>query len=188
MVNTRSKPDSIARCIAFIAATALLSACSSGGINDLESFVAQVKSENPGKVEPLPELKPFEKYTYTANIEELRDPFITWETINPTAEKAKGSGDPSGVSPDGGRTRETLESYPLETLTMMGTLEYSNEYWGLIKAPDGIVYRVKSGNYIGQNHGKITKVDGEIISLTEIVSDGLGGWKNRTTELTLAEE
>lgn len=188
MVGKRSRLNSTANSVVCILVVMLLSACSSGGISDLESYVAKVKSENPGKVDPLPELKPFEKYTYSAHIDELRDPFITWETINPTADRAKGKEELGGISPDGGRTRETLESYPLETLTMMGTLEYSNEYWGLIKAPDGIVYRVKSGNYIGQNHGRITKVESESISLTEIISDGLGGWENRAGELSLIEE
>ncbi len=173
----------------YLCAVLMLSACSSSGISDLETFIANVKAENPGRVEPLPELKPFEKYTYSAFLDEIKDPFITWETINPKVDRSKiAKGSYGDIFPDGERSRETLESYPLETLTMMGTLEYSNENWGLIKAPDGIVYRVKGGSYIGQNHGKISKVDGNNIFLVEIVSDGLGGWKNRPAELSLNDE
>ncbi len=173
-----------------LSAVVMLSACSSSGTGDLEGFVAKVKSGNPGRVEPLPELKPFERYTYSAYLEGIKDPFVTWATINPKVDSRK---DPAGetnngVLPDGERSREALESYPLETLTMMGTLEYSNENWGLIKAPDGIIYRVKSGSYIGQNHGKISKVSSDDIVLIEIVSDGLGGWENRPAELSLNEE
>jgi len=165
-------------------------ACSSGGTSDLEGFVAKVKAGNPGRVEPLPELKLFEKYAYSAYLDEIKDPFITWETINPKVDRLKSAsgGVNDGVFPDGERAREALESYPLETLTMMGTLEYSNENWGLIKAPDGIIYRVKNGNYMGQNHGKISKINSEDIALTEIVSDGLGGWENRPVELSLNED
>jgi len=173
----------------YLSAVLMLAACSNSGVSDLEAFTTQVKAENPGKVEPLPELKPFEKYTYSAYLDEIKDPFITWETINPKVDKSrKSNGESSGIFPDGERVRETLESYPLETLTMMGTLEYSNANWGLIKAPDGIIYRVKSGNYIGQNHGKISTVSDENIVLVEIVSDGLGGWENRPVELSLNEE
>jgi len=190
--NRRNKVGLIChqRTLFFLAATLLLSACSSGGVGDLEAYVVKVKAENPGNVEPLPELKPFEKYTYSAYLEDLKDPFITWETINPNADKGKKNKALAGggVTPDGQRTREMLEAYPLETLTMMGTLEFSSQYWGLIKAPDGVVYRVKGGNYIGQNHGKVTKVGSETISLVEIVPDGLGGWKKRPTELSLNNE
>ncbi len=168
----------------------MLSACSSEGTSDLEDFVAKVKEKNPGQVEPLPELKPFEKYAYSAYFDGIKDPFVTWATINPKVDRLKGAGGgmDNGVFPDGERTREALESYPLETLTMVGSLEYSNESWGLIKAPDGIIYRVKSGSYIGQNHGKISKVSSEDVALIEIVSDGLGGWENRPVELSLNEE
>jgi len=173
----------------YLCVAMMLSACSSSGVGDLEAFIAKVKAENPGKVEPLPELKPFEKYTYSAYLEDIKDPFITWETINPKVDRSKKSNAMNdGIFPDGERSRDTLESYPLETLTMMGTLEYSNENWGLIKAPDGIVYRVKSGSYIGQNHGKISKVGSDNIALIEIVSDGLGGWENRPAELSLNDE
>jgi len=173
----------------YLSALLMISACGNDGIGDLKGFVAKIKAETPGKVEPLPELKPFEKYTYSAYLEELKDPFVTWETINPKIDHSRKSGGiAGGVLPDGSRQRETLESYPLETLTMMGTLEYENENWGLIKAPDGIVYRVRRGNYIGQNHGKVSMVDSDSISLVEIISDGLGGWKNRPAGLSLNNE
>jgi len=173
----------------YLSAAVMITACSNSGVSDLEAFTAKVKAENPGKVEPLPELKPFEKYTYSSYLGELKDPFVTWATINPKVDNSpKSNGEKDGVSPDGSRVKETLESYPLETLTMMGTLEYDSAHWGLIKAPDGIIYRVKSGNYIGQNYGKISKVSDEDITLIEIVSDGLGGWENRSAGLSLNEE
>lgn len=187
--KVRRRESDYLRIIITLSAALMLSACSNSGVNDLQSFIAEVKAGNPGQVEPLPELKPFEKYSYTAFLDELKDPFITWETINPKADRAKiAKGSYGDIFPDGERSRETLESYPLETLTMMGTLEYENVNWGLIKAPDGIVYRVKGGSYIGQNHGKISKVDSSNIVLVEIVSDGLGGWKNRPAELSLNDE
>lgn len=179
------------RTACYLSAILLLSACSSDGVSDLESFVVKVKASNPGRVDPLPELKPFEKFTYSAYLEEIKDPFITWETINPNSDKnkkSKATAGTGGITPDGERAREMLEAYPLETLTMMGTLKFSEQYWGLVKAPDGIVYRVKDGNYIGQNHGRVTKIESENISLIEIVSDGLGGWKKRPVELSLNNE
>ena len=71
---------------------------------------------------------------------------------------------------------------------MMGTLEFKKSSWGLVKAPDGIVYRVKPGNYLGQNYGRILDVQEKKIVLTEIVPDGLGGWEERQAALAVNEE
>ena len=91
-----------------LSAVVLLSACSSGGTSDLEGFVAKIKAGNPGRVEPLPELKPFERYTYSAYLDEIKDPFVTWATINPTVDRQKGGGGGmnNGVLPDGERSTE----------------------------------------------------------------------------------
>ncbi len=188
------QPEGLFHCrlLLVLSAVLMLSACSSDGVSDLEAFIVKVKAETPSRVEPLPELQAFEKYAYRAFIEDIKDPFVTWATINPKADrskKSKGDGEKGGgLLPDGGRDRQVLEAYPLETLTLMGSLEFANEYWGLVKAPDGMVYRVKAGNYIGQNHGKISVVTSDDLSLVEIVSDGLGGWKNRSVELSLNDD
>lgn len=162
--------------------TVILAGCSEQNMGDLQNYVADVKSRK-GHVEPLPVFTPVEKFTY--NAEDMKDPFTTWKTE--VAQAGKGE-DQSEMAPDNERQPEELEAFPLDTLRMMGILEMKGVRWGLVKASDGIVYRVKVDNYMGQNFGKITAVEPERIVLTEIVPNGLGGWERREASLTLNME
>jgi len=161
----------------------LLPACSNNGMSDLQKFINDVKAEKQGRIEPLPEFKPYETFVY--NDDEIKDPFTSWETQVQNVAK---SGSDSLIHPEEHRRKEVLEGFPLNALLMMGTLEYQDQVWGLIKAPDGIVYRVKEGNYLGENHGKIKQIFRNQMALTEIVPDGLGGWQVRQASLSLVGE
>ncbi len=161
--------------IPLLMAAALAAGCSSKD-SELESFIAQTKQESPGGVEPLPEVKPYESFYYTAQT--LRSPFLPG-----------GSGDSStpSVRPDIKRNREFLEQFPLDSLTMVGTLGMNARSYGLVKTRDGLVQRVQVGNYIGQAEGRITSIEPSKISVTEIVPDGLGGFMERSAALALNE-
>ena len=95
----------------------------------------------------------------------------------------------SGVRPDPNRVREELEKYALASLRMVGTVSTGNsgELWALISAPDGVVPRVRKGNYLGNNHGKITNISEQRIDLKEIVPDGPGRWQERESFLSLTQ-
>jgi type IV pilus assembly protein PilP len=160
----------------------LLSACSDNGVNDLRQFVENAKQKK-GRVEPLPQFKPVESYAYQAA--QLRDPFGAGGASLRVAGSDKGG---SGVNPDISRRKEALESYPLDALQMMGTFEFKDAKWGLIKAPDGIVYRIRPGNHLGQNYGKVQAIQDKKITLVEIVPDGLGGWLERDAYLAINEQ
>lgn len=166
------------------ALTLLLSACSESGMGDLEVYVAKVKAEPAGQIDPLPEFKSFETYVY--NPEGFKDPFAEWKTTAETDMVVRG-GD-NGIRPEATRQKEVLEGFPLDALKMLGTLEIRGVMWGLVKAPDGIVYRVKQGNYLGKNHGKIIAIENEKLALVEIVPNGLGGWEERPADLALNEQ
>jgi len=161
--------------VATLALATLLAGCSSKD-SDLQAFIDRTSQEQPGGVEPLPEVKPYDNFFYTA--QGLRSPFVPG-----------GSGDSSSprVRPDIKRSREFLEQFSLDTLKMVGTLVMNDRRYGLVQTRDGVVHRVLSGNYIGQNDGHITKVDDSRISITEIVPDGLGGYMERPTFLALNE-
>ena len=161
---------------------AVLAGCSDQNMGDLQNYVADVKSRK-GQVEPLPVFTPVEKFVY--NSEDMKDPFTTWKT---EVAQVKGQDQSGDMAPDKQREREELEAFPLDTLRMMGIVEMKGTRWGLVKASDGIVYRVKVNNYMGQNFGKITAVEPERIVLTEIVPNGLGGWERREASLTLNME
>ncbi len=60
------------------------------------------------------------------------------------------------MRPDSKRNREFLEAFALDTLKMVGTMRISGQYYGLVRASDGLVHRVLPGNYLGQNEGRIT--------------------------------
>ncbi len=144
----------------------------SGRDADLDSFIHATKGSAGGRVEPLPEVKPYQAFTYAA--QGMRSPFVPG-----------GSGVASSVRPDVHRPREFLEQYALDTLKMVGTLNLSGRYYGLVLARDGRVHRVTTGEHMGQNDGTITEVTPTKIGLTEIIPDGLGGYVERPAALGL---
>jgi type IV pilus assembly protein PilP len=152
-----------------------LGACS-GRDSELEAFIAATKKEPGGRVEPLPEVKPYEGFTYEAR--NLRSPFMPG---------GSGSASAQSVRPDSKRNREFLEQFSLDTLRMVGTLKLNGRNYGLVKTKDGLVHRVLPGNYIGQADGRITEISPSKIHLVEIVPDGLGGYMERPAALALSE-
>lgn len=157
-----------------IAAAMLAAGCSTKDA-DLDDFIARTKQEQPGGVEPLPEVKPYESFFYTDQAR--RSPFV------PGASAASAQ----GVRPDVKRNREFLEQFSLDTLTMVGTLRLGGRNFGLVRTRDGLVHRVLVGNYIGQNDGRITSIEPSKINVNEIVPDGLGGYMERSAALALNE-
>jgi len=150
-----------------------LSGCSSKD-DELDQFISDTKKEAGGRVEPLPELKPYESYVYESA--SMRSPFM------PGGSGASSAG---GLRPDQRRNREFLEQFSLDTLRMVGTLKMSDRTYGLIKTKDGLVHRVLPGNYLGQYDGRVTEISPSKISVVEVVPDGLGGYMERSAQLAL---
>lgn len=161
-----------------VGAAVLLAGCAPG-MADLKAWVAEVKAR-PGKpLEPLPVMRQFETFEYTA--QNLRDPFS-----NPAAEPASTAGSIPG--PDSNRRKEPLEAYPLDSLDMVGTLGAGRGMLGLIMDPERVVHRVTPGQYLGQSNGRIDAIFEDRIELTELVPDGAGGWLERKAEVALGDE
>ena len=153
-----------------------LTGCGGGSMDDLQTFVAETGRDMQGKIEPLPQVKVYEPFTYNAF--DLPDPF------KPRKLSTGGGG---GMQPDLNRPKEPLEAYSLETLKMVGILSRQGVVHAVIKTPDNTIYHVRKGNYVGQNFGLITQIrDGEV-SLREIVQDSAGDWSERTSTLLLQE-
>lgn len=182
MIDRRSRHGRLYGIAALAALLVVLTGCSGSGVSDLRQFVETAKQKK-GRVEPLPEIKPVETFTYSAFTQ--KDPFQSWNSD--LAGKSPGGND-SGIQPDSSRRKEKLESYPLDTLRMMGALEFQGVRWGLVRAPDGVVHRVRTGNHMGQNYGKIKSISNDKLMLTEIVPDGLGGWEERNASLAVSEQ
>jgi type IV pilus assembly protein PilP len=159
-------------------ALAVLAGCSSE-IDELKAFVRDSEKGLPRRIEPLPAVKPFEPFTYEGF--DLPDPF------KPRKLTGQREGAGGGVAPDLNRRKEPLEAFPLESLKMVGTLSQAGETYAIVRA-DKTLYRVKKGNYMGQNFGLITDVTEGEIKLKEIVQDSAGDWAERQSALPLLEE
>lgn len=151
-----------------------------GGMDDLDDYINEVKRRPGGRIEPLPEITPYEVFTYTADAQGLRSPFMP-----DTPRVASGPG--GGVRPDDARVREFLEGFSLDTLRMVGTLDMNQTEYGLVQTPDGLIHRVVPGNYMGQNDGRIVDISDSEIHLVEIISDGIGGYVERDAAISLAD-
>ncbi len=164
--------------------TLLLAACGDErGLEDLEQFINKARMEK-GQVEPLPRFRSTETFQYAAGDE--RDPFRNWQIDSLAALDRQD--DRSGLRPDVRRPRETLEEFPLDALRLRGTLRLAGTPWALVEAPDGTVHKVRPGNHMGKNFGEIKRIEENSVVLAEIVSNGLGGWRERETTLSIADD
>jgi type IV pilus assembly protein PilP len=156
-----------------------LTACSAD-MDDLDQYINEIKARPGGRIEPLPEITPYEVFTYVADAQGLRSPF------RPDTPQAAGSA-AGGARPDPDRSREYLEGFPLDTLGMVGTLYIGETMYGLLQTSDGLIHRVVPGNYLGQNDGRITDISESEIMLIEIISDGIGGYIERDAAISLTD-
>lgn len=157
-----------------------LGACSGGVHDDLEQFVQNAGQGMHGKVAPIPEVKPYEPFIYEAFNEP--DPFKP-RKLKPSSGSGGGL-----IQPDLNRRKEALESFELEKLKMVGTLEQGGVIYALIKAPDNSLHRVKAGNHLGVNYGTIVTVFASEVRVKEIVEDSAGDWSEKENSITLVEE
>ena len=150
--------------------------------SELKDELKQLTKDLRGKVEPLPQVRPYEPVPYTAEGEV--DPFRPERIVVAQAGGVAAGG--TQLRPNLDRPKEPLEAFPLESIQMVGTLKQKSEYFALVKAGSNL-YRVKRGNYMGQNFGVITEIDDFEISLKELVQDSVGDWSERASSLQLQE-
>ena len=167
----------------------LMTGCVSRDMSDLEGWLSEVKQRPGGRIDPLPEIKPYEAYTYKGQVEGKRDPFKPFYQLRQeAAEEVADTGLTEEMEREiQNRNREELEQYELDSLRMVGTLQDTEENWGIIRDPDGVVHRVKVGNYMGRNIGKIVNIFEDKIELREIVKNNDGRWEERQAAIALVE-
>ncbi|WP_020410314.1 pilus assembly protein PilP [Hahella ganghwensis] len=162
-----------------------LSGCSTGsGFEDLEAYVKEVKARPKKRIEPLPEFKAYEAFSYSAA--NRRSPFTPPQVVQLASLDQKPK---SNVKPDFNRPQELLESFAIGNMAMVGTIikQDDSRLFALVSDGDGGIHRVREGNYMGKNHGKVVSVTESQIELIEIVSDGQGGWFERPRTMGLRE-
>jgi type IV pilus assembly protein PilP len=168
--------------LCLLSVASLLSGCMQEDMSDLQSYVADVKGRNKAPIEPLPEIKVVEPFVFRPN--QVRDPFEPDETLQQPEEVRV----ETGIRPDTLRAREELESYELDTLRMVGTVRQEGVVWALVNAKEGTIHRVRVGNYIGKNYGKVVNIMDNKIELVEIFADSSGAWRERKASVTMADE
>lgn len=168
-----------ARLLVPVALTMALVGCGRGITSDpnLEVYVSNKLREKGPDLPPLPTLQKFETFLY--NDQGLRDPF------SPPVDASHGN---SGPRPDPNRPKQPLEAFPLDSLVMNGTLGGGANIVALVMSPDKVTHRVVPGNYLGQNDGKVIEVTPTKINITELVSDGAGGWIERPASISLPNQ
>jgi type IV pilus assembly protein PilP len=171
------------RLIAIAGVATLLGACApQADLSDLRRFTRDAYKDRKPEVEPIPQLEPYESYAYTG--ESLEDPFLA---LNLRENEPATASDDSGEVFEPERRREPLEQFPLDSLSMFGTMSREGRNWALVGSPDGGTHTVTVGNHLGQQNGKIIEIAEQEIVLREVVKGPSGGWEERRATLTLVQ-
>ena len=159
----------------------MLSACSES-MDDLDKYIVAVKARPADPIAPVPPVKTYTPYDYEGLTG--RDPFR--QSLSEGSDDVR-STQGTGPRPNFDRPKEYLERYELDTLSMVGTFSKEESDWALVRDPEGIIHRVPVGDYIGKNHGRVVSIDNSKIGLSELISDGAGGWLVREASIALGD-
>ncbi len=174
------------RVISLLIGVLLLSACQNS-LEDLNEFMERQKAKPVKPIEPLPEITPQVVFEYHEN--GLRDPFSNdLEVAENTQDEAQIAQTEDGRGPDLTRRKEYLESFPLDSLVMVGTYQQLDDYWALVEDPEGTIHRVSVGHHLGHNHGEVVAISESEIQIKEWINDGLGAWREQDAAIALKEE
>ena len=174
------------RCLAFfLPVFLLLGGCSPTGEDELRLWMAEQRANTRPHVTPLTEPKKFipEPYSQDGAVEPFNQLKLTQALRRDSNQVASNA---ALIAPEMARRKESLESFPLDSMAMVGSLNKAGALTDLLKV-DNLIYQVKVGNYLGLNYGKITQITENAIQLREIVQDTTGDWIERTASLDLQE-
>jgi type IV pilus assembly protein PilP len=176
---TAIKSAPLLRVLVLLGVALFLAGCTRG-MSDLHSWVTQEKAKKGMPIQALPVIKTFETFKYQD--QDKRDPF------SPSPAELQTGSTGNGPRPDANRAKEPLEMFALDSLKMVGTVGAGTSMVVLVKDPDGVIHRVRRGEYLGQNYGHVTTVSDDHIELVELVSNGNGGWMERPASIALGEK
>lgn len=167
--------------LALLAAAALLAGCSANE-EELRGWMDQQKREIKPNVAPLAAPKAFSPEPYTSA--GAVDPFSTQKLSVAIKQEARQPN--SLLASELNRRREPLEAYPLDSMSMVGSVARGGQPFALLRV-DNLLYQVKVGDYLGQNYGRVTRIGETEVLLREIVQDAAGEWIERSASLQLQE-
>jgi len=170
-----------ARCLSVAVLSAVLAACDAGNdFSDVDAYMSEMRQRAPGKIEPTPTFRSYPTFTY--NAANLRSPFSPQVRIDLAGQK-QGS---RNVKPDPNRVKQYLEGFNIEQFEMVGTISNAAGSFALLRGAGG-VHRLKVGDYLGRNDGRIVAISGSQVDVVEIVPDGQGAWLERPRTIPLKE-
>lgn len=170
----------------FLCATAFLSGCGSSSEDEIRQWMVEERNQTKPKVSPIPAPKQFkpEAYTNASALEPFSNQKLTQALKRDSAQVASNG---ALVAPELARRKEPLEAFPLDTMSLVGSVNRAGQPLALVKV-DNLLYQVKMGNYLGQNYGKVVKIAETEVTLREIVQDAVGEWIERIATLQLQEK
>ena len=180
-MNGATKLSYMKNFIGMVLLSALLAGCS-GDMDELNRYISEVKERPADPIEPIPPVATYTPHVYLSSGE--RNPFSSELSGEALVDEEESPGD-GGIRPDINRSKEYLEQFSLDTLSMVGTFSRGESDWSLIRDPDGVIHRVAIDNYLGQNHGRVSSVFPDRVELTELISNGNGGWLERSTSVAM---
>lgn len=178
LLNTRRVPVVLGAVLAALA----LAGCGAE-LDELQAWMDQQKREVKPNVPPLTPPKKFDPQPYAAA--DAVDPFSTQKLA--VALKRDERAPSSLLAAELKRRKEPLEAYPLDSMSMVGSLNKRGQPYALLRV-EGLLYQVKAGDYIGQNYGRVLKVSETELVLREVAQDAAGEWIERNTSLQLVEQ
>ncbi len=164
----------------------LLAGCSAPDDGELRTWVGEQRNQSRPKVEPIPPSKQFspQGYTQLATLDPFSSQKLTQALRRDSAQVQANAG---LVLPELARRKEPLESFPLDAMAMVGSLDKAGKPVALVRV-DNLLYQVRAGNYLGQNYGRVMKITESGIGLREVVQDAAGDWVERIANLQLQEK
>ena len=171
--------------LAYVAVVLMLAGCGASSQDELRQWMLEQKSQTKPKVAPISEPKQFkpESYSQVTVIEPFSNQKLT-QALKRESTQTAASG--ALIAPELARRKDALESFPLDTMALVGSLIKAGQPVALLKV-DNLLYQVRPGNYLGQNYGRVLKITETEVSLREIVQDAAGEWIERTATLQLQE-
>ncbi|APW43948.1 pilus assembly protein PilP [Rhodoferax saidenbachensis] len=166
--------------------SAFLSGCGSSSEDEIRQWMAEERNQTKPKVAPIPAPKQFkpEAYANASTLEPFSNQKLTQALKRDSAQVASNG---ALVAPELARRKEPLEAFPLDTMSLVGSIIKAGQPVALVRV-DGLLYQVKLGNYLGPNYGKVTKINEAEVTLREIVQDAVGEWIERIATLQLQEK
>lgn len=171
--------------LVYMVVALMLAGCGASSEDELRQWMQEQKSQTRPKLTPISEPKQFkpEGYTQVTAIEPFSNQKLT-QALKRDSTQTAVSG--ALIAPELARRKEALESFPLDTMALVGSLIKTGQPVALIKV-DNLLYQVRPGNYLGQNYGRVMMIAETEVSLREIVQDAAGEWIERTATLQLQE-